>query len=289
MAKYLLIDGNNIAYRSYYGIKDLARSDGFPTNAVHGWVRTLWFLQDTYKPDHILVFFDHGGSTERLSIHEEYKATRKEMPEGLIKQMPYLKAISLSLGFPVIQELGIEADDIIGAIALKLSNDAHHVSIVSSDKDFAQILSENKINQLLPPPTANPKLGWRILTQFGVKEKFGVEQSQIVDFLSLIGDTSDNIPGLQGVGPKTAIDWLSNYKTLEGVIQNANYLMPKRFQVLLPKYQDLLKKNQQLITLNLNIPLPELSIPPQNLQEAAKIFEELEMRKALADLKIRYK
>jgi DNA polymerase-1 len=228
MAKWLLVDGYNMAFRAFYGMPELTRADGFPTGALHGWVKTMWRLQDQEKPDAMVVFFDLGGSQERLALHPEYKAQRKETPEPLERQIPVIKELTRAMGLVGVELDGVESDDLLAAQARLLAKDGHDVLIVSADKDFAQCVDE-RIKILLPPPTANPKLGWRVLDPAGVVEKFGVPPAQIAEYLALIGDSSDNIPGISGVGPKTAVKWFQEFQTLEGIIAHAAELKPERF------------------------------------------------------------
>jgi len=156
MAKWMLVDGFNLAFRCFYAVPELTRADGLPTNAVHGWVKSLWRLQDQEQPAATLVFFDLGGAQDRLALHPEYKAQRKETPEALVRQLPYLKAVTRALGLVGIEQEGVESDDLLAAQAVALARAGHEVRIVSSDKDFAQVVSE-RITILLPPPSANPK------------------------------------------------------------------------------------------------------------------------------------
>ena len=287
MAKYLLIDGFNLTFRSYYAVPELSRADGFPTNAMHGWVRAMWKLEDIEKPDAIIVFFDLEGSAARLEIFPEYKANRGETPETLIPQIPWLKEISRAMGFTVIEQAGIEADDLLGAAAVKLAKQGHDAIMVSADKDLAQCV-QSGVSQLLPPPTANPKVGWRRLDEDGVEKKFGVTASQIPDYLALIGDTSDNIPGIQGVGPKTAVKWLKEYGSLEQIIAKKNYILPARFQPKIDAGQEQLKVNLQLVTLDLSHDqeLPEgIKVDAQRL---LGILEEMEMKTMHAQAEKRY-
>ena len=210
MAKWLLVDGFNLAYRCFFAIPELHRGDGFPTNALHGWMKSLWRLSDQEKPDRVLVFFDLGGAQDRLALLPEYKAHREEMPEPLARQVPVIKTLTRALGYGGVEEDGVESDDLLASYALALARKGNEVLIVSSDKDFAQIVGE-RIKIVLPPPSANPKLGWRTMDEKGVVEKFGVPPSKIAGFLALVGDSSDNIPGLGGVGPKTAAKWLAEF------------------------------------------------------------------------------
>jgi DNA polymerase-1 len=205
MATYLLLDGYNLAFRAFYAMPEtLTRSDGLPTGAVHGWVRTLWWLEDNQRADCAVTFFDLGGASRHEALLTDYKANRTAMPDAMRLQMPYMKRLSTLMGFGAIEREGVEADDLIATWCRLLTAQGHTVKIVSADKDLGQCLHLSGVRQLLPPPTSNPKLGWRELDAAGVEEKFGVPPRCVPDFLALVGDTSDNIPGLDGVGPKTA-------------------------------------------------------------------------------------
>ncbi len=287
MAKWLLIDGFNLAYRCFFAVPELTRADGFPTNALHGWVKSIWKLADQEKPDATLVFFDLGGSQDRLTLHPEYKAQREEMPEALEKQLPWIKALTRALGLVGIEQDGVESDDLLAAQAVALARAGHDVRVVSSDKDFAQIVNE-RIQIMLPPPTANPKLGWRLLDAAGVEEKFGVPPAQIADYLAIIGDTSDNIRGLVGVGPKTASKWLKEFGSLEGVIANAALLKPERFQEVVRTGADMLHRNLKLVTLNLALPVVAAEKPPMQADELLRLLSEMEMKTTLAEARTRY-
>jgi DNA polymerase-1 len=287
MAKWLLVDGFNLAYRCFFAIPELSRADGFPTNALHGWVKSIWKLADQEKPEGTLVFFDLGGAQDRLAIHPEYKAQREEMPEALAKQLPYVRSLTRALGCVGIELEGVESDDLLAAEAVALAQAGHEVLIVSSDKDFAQIVDE-RIKILLPPPTANPKLGWQVRDAAGVREKFGVPPSQIADYLALVGDASDNIPGINGVGPKTASKWLAEWGSLEGVIAHAAELQPERFRAAVASETDKLRRNLKLTTLNVALPSLVLSKPTPAPEELYRLLEELEMRSAMQEARQRY-
>ena len=237
-----MCDGHNLAFRAFYGIRELNRSDGFPTNMIHGWLRSFWRLEDDFKPDDIWVFFDLGGCPQREKILPQYKSNRGSPPEGFVEQLEWVKKLSKSLGYGTGEAEGKEADDLIAAKVEELKGN-HELVIVSADKDLAQLI-EPGVCQLLPPPTANPRLGWRMLDEKGVVEKFGVKSTQILDYLSIIGDQSDNIPGLQGVGPKTAVKWLQTWGNLEELIANAGRVTPKRFCSMIYEKRDLLLMNR---------------------------------------------
>jgi DNA polymerase I len=287
MAKWLLVDGFNLAYRCFFAVPELSRADGFPTNALHGWVKSLWRFYDQEKPDGILVFFDLGGAHDRLALLPEYKAQRAEMPEPLEKQVPVIKALTRAMGLGGVELHGVESDDLLASHAMTLARRGDEVLIVSSDKDFAQIVGE-RIRIMLPPPTANPKLGWRQMDAAGVLEKFGVIPERIADYLALVGDTSDNIPGIPGVGPKTASKWLSEHGSLEGVIAAADKLTPERFRAVVASSADLLRRNLKITTLNLALPPPAMTEGALDTEELYGILEKMEMKSALAEARKRY-
>jgi DNA polymerase-1 len=287
MARWLLIDGFNLAYRCFYATPSLTRADGFPTNALHGWVKSLWRLIDQEKPAHTAVFFDLGGSRERLALHPEYKAQRAEMPEDLARQIDGVKTLTRLLGLAAVEIDGVESDDLLATCAVRRAEAGDDVLIVSSDKDFAQLVGE-RIRVLLPPPSAQPRLGWRLLDAAGVREKFGVGPERIVDYLALIGDTSDNIPGLNGVGPKTAIKWLERHGDLEGILAAAATVEPERFRAPLVESAERLRLNRRLVTLNLTHALPPLEQIPADLPGLTAFLAEMEMRTTLAEARERY-
>ncbi|KXU36053.1 5'-3' exonuclease [Cephaloticoccus capnophilus] len=293
MANWLLIDGFNLAFRAFYGMPELTRSsDGFPTGALHGWVKALWRLIDEQRPaGGALVFFDLGGSQERLALHPEYKAQRRETPEALTQQLPFIRELTRAMGLGGIEREGVESDDLLAAQAVALAGGGDTVRIVSADKDFAQVVGGG-VTLLLPPPTANPRIGWRHLDAVGVTEKFGVGPGQIADFLALVGDTSDNIPGLAGVGPKTAAKWLQAHGSLEGVLANAAEIKPERFRQELASAAERLRLNRQLTRFDLSLPTltrEELAQSQHiNLGELLRLLGELEMKSAQAEAQRRY-
>lgn len=287
MAKWLLIDGFNLAYRCFHAVPELTRADGFPTNALHGWVKSLWKLADQEKPDGTLVFFDLGGSQDRLLLLPEYKAQREEMPDALRKQIEPIKELTRAMGFVGIETDGVESDDLLASQAVALAALGHDVLIVSSDKDFAQIVND-RIKILLPPPSANPKLGWRFRDAAGVLEKFGVPPSQIADYLALVGDSSDNIPGIAGVGPKTAVKWLQQYGHIEGVIAHAEELAPERFREAVRNRADDLRRNLKLTTLNLSLPTVAAEAPAVKAEDLFALLEAWEMKSSLKEARERY-
>ncbi len=287
MSRWLLIDGFNLVYRCFFATPALTRADGFPTNALHGWAKSIWRLMDQEKPDHTVVFFDLGGSQDRLALHPAYKAQRAEMPPELEKQIEPVKRVTRMLGLAAVEQDGVESDDLLASCAVARAAAGDDVLIVSSDKDFAQIVSE-RIKILLPPPSAQPKLGWQLLDSVGVGEKFGVPPAKIADYLALIGDTSDNIPGLSGVGPKTAVKWLGKYGDLEGILGASAAIEPERFRVPLAEASARLRLNRRLVTLNLGLSLPAVHQTSADVPSLLAFLKEMEMRTTLAEAEKRY-
>ena len=286
MSKTFLCDGHNLAFRAFYGIRELTRSDGFPTNMIHGWLRSFWRLEDDFKPDQIWVFFDLGGCHKREKILPEYKANRGVPPDGFTEQLEWVKKLTLSMGYGFGEEEGREADDLIAAKVGELSGDSELV-IVSADKDLGQLVKP-EVSQLLPPPTANPRIGWRLLDEKGVEEKFGIPPRLLLDYLSIIGDQSDNITGLNGVGPKTAVKWLNAWGSLDEIIANAGRISPKRFGSIIYENRDLLNRNRELIKLDDTIHNGGIAPREPNVDGINQILDAMEMTKSLDEVRKRY-
>lgn len=287
MSGIFLCDGHNLAFRAFYGITELSRSDGFPTNMLHGWLRAFWKLEDEHRPDQVRVYFDLGAPKRREELLPEYKANRGASPDPFKHQLPWVKKLTAALGYACDEREGLEADDLIAAAAIRLAEQEKEVVIVSADKDLAQLVGPH-VRQLLPPPTANPRLGWRFLDEEGVSAKFGVTPHQVLDYLALIGDVSDNIPGLPGVGPKTAVKWLAAHGDIEGVIENAGRLTPKRFCSLVYESREKLRRNIELVRLDSHLEV-DLSEPsPPDLPALREILTVMEMKRSLEEAERRY-
>lgn len=287
MGRYILVDGLNLAYRCYHAIPHLSRSDGLPTNALHGWVRSLWKVSDVYGPAETIVVFDAGEDQERLQLLPEYKQQRQEMSDNLVRQLPYLSESATMMGFATLDRPGTEADDLIATLARSLSREGHDVFILSADKDLAQCV-DSRVRLLLPVPVARSKTGFIELDAEGVEEKFGVGPECVADLLALVGDTSDNIPGLPGVGPKTAAKWLREFGDVEGVISNAGQLTPRRFSAVVEREAENLRRNLRLTRLHTDITLPAIMSAGPDTHALEGLLSSMEMDGILADARKRY-
>ncbi|MBA4178638.1 MAG: DNA polymerase I [Leptothrix sp. (in: Bacteria)] len=212
----LLVDGSSYLYRAYHAMPDLRSPDGFPTGAVHGFVAMMNWLRERYPAEHAVCVFDAKGRTFRDDWYPAYKAQRAPMPEPLAQQIPPIHEVVRLLGWPVLEVPGIEADDAIGTLARVAAASGHRVLISTGDKDLAQLVTPQVtlMNTMAKPP--------EMLDVDGVKAKFGVPPWAIVDYLTLVGDTVDNVPGVEKVGPKTAVKWLDEHGSLGGVMAAAD-------------------------------------------------------------------
>ena len=211
----LLVDGSSYLYRAYHALPDLRSPDGFPTGALHGVMAMMKWLRERYPAEHAVCVFDAKGPTFRDAWYAEYKAQRTPMPEDLARQIePIHEAVRL-LGWPVLEVPGIEADDAIGTLAAIAAAGGHQVLVSTGDKDLAQLVTPRVtlMNTMAKPP--------EVLDVAAVQAKFGVPPAAIVDYLTLVGDAVDNVPGVDKVGPKTAAKWLAEYGSLDGVIAAA--------------------------------------------------------------------
>ncbi|MEO8598750.1 MAG: DNA polymerase I [bacterium] len=209
----LLVDGSSYLYRAFHALPDLRNAEGAPTGAMYGMINMLRRLRHDYPAAYMACVFDAKGKTFRDDLYSEYKAQRAPMPEDLVRQIAPIHEATRAMGWPILMIEGIEADDVIGTLAVEAVKHGFDTVISTGDKDLAQLVNDHV---MLINTMSNEKLD-----HAGVVAKFGVPPERIVDYLSLIGDTVDNVPGVSKVGPKTALKWLAEYDSLEGVMQNA--------------------------------------------------------------------
>lgn len=261
MKKLYLVDVSSMFFRAFFALPPLTNDKGLPTNALYGFLSMAIKLLREIKPDYIAFCFDTKEPSFRLELYPEYKANRAEMPEDLVPQVPYVKKLTSALGIPMLEQPGFEADDIIGTLTKHGLDAGMEVVIVSCDKDFAQLV--------------NPRVSLYDTmknTRFdveGVKAKWGVTPKQMRDYLSLVGDASDNVPGVKGVGPKGAQKLLSEFQTLEGVYENLDKISGKALKANLENSRENAFLSQKLVSIHQDVPL-ELTVESLRLKEIDK-------------------
>lgn len=268
--RLILVDGSSFLFRAYHAIPPLTNANGEPTNAIYGVSNMLRKLIADYHADHISVIFDAPGKTFRNDLYDQYKAHRPPMPDDLRIQIAPLHELIRAMGLPLIIESGVEADDVLGVLARQAERQGYDVIISTGDKDMAQLVTDHII---LENTMSNTRMDIQ-----GVIDKFGVKPEQIVDYLALIGDTVDNIPGVPKVGPKTAAKWLEQYQTLENLMEHANEIGGK-IGAYLRSSLAYLPLSKQLTTINCDLDLPygieDLLQQPMDTAKLKKLLAEL--------------
>ena len=283
--RLFLIDAYALIFRGYYAFIKNPRinSKGLDTSAILGFTNSLFDVIKRESPDYLAVCFDKGGSQDRIKIFDQYKANRDETPEAIKISVPIIEEILKSLNISVLVKEGFEADDIIGTIAKKVKSENFETYMVTPDKDFAQLVDESIY--MYRPVFGG---GYEIWGVNEVLEKFEISQtSQVIDFLAMKGDSVDNIPGLPGVGDKTAKKFLKEFGSLEGLLQNTNELKGK-LKEKIEQNKELGILSKKLATIITDVPIDynieELKLNVTNLDKARKIFEELEFRRIISSL-----
>ena len=268
--RLILVDGSSFLFRAYHGVPPLTNAQGEPTNAVYGVSNMLRRLITDYQSDYVTVVFDAPGKTFRNDLYQDYKAHRPPMPDDLRVQIEPLHHLIRAMGLPLIMEADVEADDVLGALAQYAAVQGFNVVISTEDKDMAQLVTEQITLE-------NTMTNTRMDIQ-GVIDKFGVKPEQIIDYLALMGDTSDNIPGIPKVGPKTAAKWLQHYETLENLVANAGEISGKIGENL-RAHLELLPLAKQLTTIKCDLNLPytmeDLKRQPTDLSELKSLVSAL--------------
>src|SRR6218665_277451 len=246
----LLVDGSSFLYRAYHALPDLRGPEGQPTGAVHGLVAMMKKLRDDIGAAHAACIFDAKGPTFRYEWYPEYKAQRPPMPEDLRAQIDPIHEVVKLLGWPVLVVPGVEADDVIGTLARVGAGSGHQVVVATGDKDLAQLVTPDVslINTMNKPPER--------LDEAAVLAKFGVPPDRIIDYLTLMGDTVDNVPGVEKVGPKTAAKWIAEHGSLDAVIANAGQIKGVAGENL-RKALDWLPMGRKLVTVKCDCELAE--------------------------------
>ena len=278
MKTLLLVDGSSYLYRAYHALPDLRNARGEPTGAIYGVLNMLRRLAADYKPDYLACVFDAKGKTFRDDWYADYKAQRPPMPEDLVRQIEPLHEAVAALGWPLLMIAGVEADDVIGTLARQAAAAGMRCVVSTGDKDLTQLVnaSVTLINTM-----SNERLD-----ETGVKAKFGVPPNLMLDYLTLVGDSVDNVPGVEKVGPKTAVKWLSQYGSLDGVVAHAQEIggaVGENLRRALPW----LPQAKKLLTVYCDVPLPvrpeDLVARPQGEAELAGLFQRFGFKSWLKD------
>lgn len=277
---FIIIDGSSYLFRAFYAMPPLTNSKGTPTGAIYGVINMLKNIMKEYHPSHMVVVFDTKGPNFRHNIFPEYKANRAKMPDELAVQIKPIHQIIQALGIPLLTMEGEEADDVIGSLAKQAEKTGCFSLISTGDKDMAQLVNKNitLINTMTNI----------ILDEKGVEKKFEIPPSLIVDYLSIVGDSSDNIPGIEKVGPKTAIKWLKTYGSLDGIIANANNIKGKVGENLKNNLENLnlYRKLTTIKTdLDVNYTNSKFCIKDINFDELKALYTEYEFKNWLNSLK----
>jgi len=275
----ILVDGSSYLYRAFHAMPSLSNSKGFPTGAIYGVINMLRRLIADHEPDSMAVVFDSKEKTFRETLYESYKANRAAMPDDLIQQVNPLHEIIRALGIPLVIEHGVEADDVIGTLAKQAEKAGISVLISTGDKDFAQLVS--------PHITLVNTMTNSILNPQTVVEKFGIPAHLIIDYLALMGDSIDNIPGVPQVGPKTAVKWLTEYGNLDNIIANADKITGKVGDSLRGCLEQLpLAKTLASIKLDVNLDMTfsDLKRTQPDTEKLITFYKELEFKSWLNEL-----
>ncbi len=275
----VLVDGSSYLYRAFHAMPALSTSTGEKTGAIYGMTNMLRKLLADYEPQYIAVVFDAKGKSFRNDLYPEYKANRPPMPEDLRPQVPLVHDIVRAMGIKVLSVEGVEADDVIGTLATRAAAEGRETVISSGDKDLAQLVNEH-VRMVDTMKDA-------IYDHDGVVEKFGVPPERMIDFLTLVGDTSDNIPGVPGVGPKTAVKWLQQYGSLDAVIAHADEIKGKIGDSLRDSLEQL-ELSRELVRIRRDLELPvaptDLARDGHDDDALRELYARLEFRTWLADL-----
>lgn len=248
--KLVLIDGLSILNRAYYGIPELTNSEGLHTNGIYGFLNILFKILEEEKPEYLCVAFDVSAPTFRHELYTEYKGTRKGMPDELREQIPVMKEVLKSMGICMIEKAGLEADDILGTLAKKAEKDGFFVSLVSGDRDLLQIASEQI--KIRIPKTRGGKTEVEDYYAKDVLEKYQVTPLQFIELKALMGDTSDNIPGVPKIGEKTATDLMVKYQSIEGIYENIEEITKNSIKQTLLENKHLANLSKTLATIEIN-------------------------------------
>ncbi len=288
MSRLFLLDGTALAYRSHFAFirTPLINSKGINTSGVFGFTNTLMKILKEGKPDFIACVFDTSAPTFRHQTYSEYKATRQKMPDELVEQLPLIRQIVEAFNIPLIEMDGFEADDVMGTLAKQAEAEGIIVYLVTGDKDFMQLVSNHvKMYILSKGGRGNEPL---IISPDDVVEKMGVRPDQIIDLLGLMGDSSDNVPGVPGIGPKTAKELIDAFGTLEEILNKTDFIKKQKIREILSIHKKQALLSKKLVTIctdvSINRSISDLKILPFHQDKVIRLFQELEFTSFLGEL-----
>jgi len=284
LKKLVLIDGHSILNRAFYGVPDLSNSAGLHTNAIYGFLNILFKILEEEQPDYLTVAFDVHAPTFRHEIYKEYKGTRKPMPEELREQVPVMKEVLAAMGIKIMEQPGLEADDILGTLAKRAQKEGMAVSLVSGDRDLLQIATDTI--KIRIPKTRGGRTEIEDYYASDVKAKYQVTPLQFIDLKALMGDTADNIPGVPKVGEKTAAELMVQFGSLENIYAHVEEITKKAVRESLIANKDLADLSKTLATINVDSPITfsfeEAAIGNFYTEEAYVLFKKLEFKNLLS-------
>ncbi|MFA5338972.1 MAG: DNA polymerase I [Candidatus Omnitrophota bacterium] len=279
--RLFLIDGNSFCYRAFYAIRSLTNSKGQPTNAIYGFITMIKKLIEDEKPGYLAIAFDLKGPTFRHKKFEEYKIHRKPMPDELVDQMPLIKEVVRGYNIPIFEMQGYEADDVLATLAVKAAEKGYEVYIVTGDKDMLQLVGPRI-------KVYNVHKEGLIYDKDKVKERYGVPPEGIVDLIALMGDSSDNIPGVTGIGEVTAKKLMEDFGSLDKVLSAGDKIKSENLRKKLAEYRDQAILSKELATVDRDVPVKidfdELKVKEPDSARLYELFSELEFKRLLKDL-----
>src|SRR6059058_670851 len=280
-SELFLVDGNNLAYRAFFALpEELATSEGFSTNALLGFTNMLFKLLSDYRPKGVAVAWD-TRPVHRTELSEEYKSERRPMPDLLREQFPYFRPIVEAFGYRNLEFEGWEADDVIATLASRADEAGIKTCVVSTDRDAFQLVSENVTLMMTPRGVQDV----HVYTPARVEARYGIRPDQVPDFIGLKGDTSDNIPGVPGIGDKTAGQLIAQYGSLESVIEHADELSPARRKNV-TEHADIARTSKELATMRRDLDIDcdpaQLVLEPPDRAQLKEIFRRFEFRGLLS-------
>lgn len=284
MEKLVLIDGHSILNRAYYGVPELTNSEGLHTNAVYGFLNIMFKILDEEKPDYLTVAFDLSAPTFRHKMYDAYKGTRKPMPAELVEQVPLIKEALKAMNICVVTKEGYEADDILGTLAKRAESEGMVVSVVSGDRDLLQLATDNI--KIRIPKTKKGTTEIEDYNTAQVVETYGVTPLEFIDMKALMGDASDNIPGVPGIGEKTAGAIVSKYHSIENAYEHVDEITPNKARTNLKEYYEQAQLSKTLATIDINAPI-EYSFDNAGMtdmfsKDAYQLFKRLEFKSILS-------